>query len=61
MNSLFYVAMYNHRRNEFARFLLTADTLEDAEDITKKRMDGWTIESIFLVCVTTDNDIFTDL
>lgn len=61
MNTLYFVTLYNSRRNEFARYLLTqpgptsVDQLTDAGTAAQLVNDGdWTVRYVSAVCSTPD-------
>jgi hypothetical protein len=56
---LFYVALYNHRSNEWARILLTETSKEAAAQKAEESMDDyyrrtWKARTVLEICSTQD-------
>lgn len=56
MKGLYYVAAYNHRLNEWARFTVTAESAEQAEhDVALELSDSYRVRNVIRLCSTTDS------
>lgn len=64
MNRLYYVVTYNQRRNEKARFMVTAGLDEDRQGALDKVIESlpfyWSIDCHSLVCQTHE-EVFMEL
>ena len=56
MNTLYFVAVYSHSENQWARILCTAPSVEDAKrEALESLGEGWRVRHIDTVCQTHDN------
>lgn len=63
MNTLYLVRLYNHRLNQWARFLLTLpeyDLERAGREAQSALTDEWRVRTTTSICTTTD-DVFTEL
>lgn len=68
MKTLYFVALYNHPRNEWARVLCTADSREAAaeecekgfDDAAESRLRCWRAKTVQAICQTPDT-IWTEV
>lgn len=61
MKTLFYVSAYNHRLNEWARFLVTSTDADEAEAYVRESVSSeWSQYCSRNICQTTD-DVWTEL
>lgn len=55
MNTLWFVRLYSHPANQWARFLCTAPSSEDAAKQTMDYMEqGWKVRHLSRVCETPE-------
>ena len=62
---LYYVALYNHQANEWARVLLTADLESDATATAEEAFNDpnrprWKVKTVYDVC-STDDDVWIEM
>lgn len=56
MKNLYFVAAYNHRLNEWARFTVTAETPEMAQaDVELELSTSYRVRTVTKLCTTPDN------
>ena len=61
MKTLYYVVAYSFRTNEYARFVLTAQSAEDAEQEVLQDLGGdWKVPKVREIC-RTDEGVFKEL
>lgn len=68
MTTLYFVALYSHRANEWARILCTADTKEEAieecesalDDAKEPRLRYWKARTARAICQTPE-EIWTEI
>lgn len=61
MKTLFYAVAYSFRTNEYARFVLTMQTPEEAEQAVLEYMEGdWKVPKVVSIC-RTDEGVFREL
>jgi hypothetical protein len=64
MKTLYAVTLYNHQRNEYARYLNSlegADREKDAgEDAQRDNGPGWAVHNVVAICQTPD-DVFLEI
>lgn len=59
---VYFVVLYNARQNAYARFLLTAADVEDAERRALLHLTyDWRAHHSEMVCSTTDDPFFREL
>lgn len=61
MKTLYFICAYSHSANEWRRFLVSADSREQADkDVDGDLAPGWRIRSRQLICQTPD-EIFKEV
>jgi hypothetical protein len=67
MKTLYFVALYNHRRNEWARLLLTAESQDKAREAAEAGLNDnlegrtWKAKTVQAICPTPVNNIWTEI
>lgn len=55
MKNLYFVRVYSHHHNQWARYLVTAMTQEEAQkEVEESESKYWQVRGVEFICTTTD-------